>query len=135
MAGGLIGCERAIHSTRPSAFTSPLVGVTPIMAVPPELLHVLRATGEAPVIVALVDPPTHPDPALDSLQRRIAIARVQARVLARLGASDYRVGELFTSVPAMSGTVLSERGARRLAAHPSVRRVDLDVGGGGATTG
>jgi hypothetical protein len=63
---------------------------------------------------------------------RAEIARVQQEVLSRLDARDFELGKRFESVPAIAGTLRTQRGLERLLADPRVRRVDLDVGGGGS---
>jgi hypothetical protein len=97
----------------------------------PEVLAALRATGEAPVVVALVEPSGYPDPGADRQRIRAEIARMQEEVLQSLDPAEYRDRHRFESVPAMAGTLLSERALRTLLSHPHVRRVDLDPGGTG----
>ena len=116
-----------------------LLGVAACREVPlptaqaaPDVLAALRANGEAHVVVALVNPPSPADSPDAAAQRRAEIARLQREVLARLGPNDFVVRELFVSVPAIAGTVLSERGLSVLLGHPNVRRVDLDPAGGGS---
>lgn len=119
---------------------APLLGATACSDAPlrtaraaPDVLAALRADGEARVIVALVSPPSEADPSADPARRRAEIARLQREVLACLGPDDFRQGQLFGSVPAISGTVLSEAGLSILLSHPHVRRVDLDPAGGGSS--
>lgn len=98
----------------------------------PEVLRTLRAGRDAHVVVALV----HAAPrAGDAASAQRAIARLQAEVLAQLPPEDYRSTQLFAAVPAMAGTVLTERGLQRILAHPHVRRVDVDPGGSGSPSG
>lgn len=99
--------------------------------VAPDVLGALRAHGQAHVVVALATS-AQPRDAAGGASARAAIARVQAELLSQLGPEDYRSTQLYAAVPAMAGTVLSERGLRRILAHPHVRGVDLDPGGGGA---
>lgn len=91
----------------------------------------IRAAGEAPVLVALVPPPGFGDAATDAELVRAAIAQAQAEVIATLDTVDFRERQRFTSIPAFAGTVRTERGLRVLLSHPAVRRVDLDLAGGG----
>ena len=65
------------------------------------------------------------------MAERRPIARAQDEVLAHLGAEDYRSNQPFGAVPAMAGTVLTERGLGRVLAHTRVRRVDVDAAGRG----
>jgi hypothetical protein len=103
-------------------------------AVAPDVRSALRTHGEAHVVVALVSPLGYDDPLADRNRVRAEIARLQQEVLASLDPRDYRSRHLLESVPAMSGTLLSERGLSTLLSHPHVRRVDLDAQGGGTDT-
>lgn len=98
----------------------------------PDVFESLRASGEARVVIALVSPPSQPTSGADASELRTEIAQLQLDVLSRLGPADYRAGQRFESVPALSGTLLSEKGLLTLLAHPNVRRVDLDPGGSGS---
>ena len=94
------------------------------------MLDALRASGEAPVVVALALPADAESG--DPARRREEIARLQHDVLARLGPDDFRVRELYASVPAMAGMVRSRTALEVLEAHPAVAKVDLDPAGGGS---
>jgi len=96
-----------------------------------EIVAAIRARGEAAVIVALTEPEGFGDPA-QATRVREEIARMQAEVLAAIDTTDFRPGQRFASVPALAGTVRSERGLRALSAHRLVRRVSLDTGGTGS---
>jgi hypothetical protein len=96
-----------------------------------DVLTMIRERGEAPVMIALIAPAGFGDPAADADQVRAGIARMQAEVLAALDSSDFRDRQRFASIPAMAGTLRSERGLRTLLAHPLVRRVDIDPAGTG----
>lgn len=96
----------------------------------PDVLETLRRGREARVVIALAPPPD-----ADEAGRRAAIARTQVDVLARLDARDVHEVRRWASVPAMACVLRSERGLAALRAHPAVRRIDLDVGGGGAPHG
>lgn len=91
----------------------------------------LRRDGFVHVLVALVPPRARRDPAPDSAHVTAAIAAAQDRVLADLDPADYRNRQRYENIPALAGTLLSERGLAALVAHPDVRRVDPDRGGGG----
>lgn len=97
-----------------------------------DVVAALDAGREANVVVALRLAVDVAAPDADPTRRRAEIARVQADVLARLSADDYRSRMLFVAVPAMSGTVRTRAGLNALLAHPGVRRVDLDPGGTGS---
>jgi hypothetical protein len=97
-----------------------------------EVMDVLRADGRADVMVALKLPPGfEAEPGSERL--RAEIARLQDDVLASMDDGDFRVRQRFKAIPALAGTVLTERGLRRLSSHPGVVRVDMDAGGGGGT--
>ncbi|MGH7577673.1 MAG: hypothetical protein ACREM1_21445 [Longimicrobiales bacterium] len=96
-----------------------------------DVLRVLRAEGEVPVVVALTEPAGYGDQGVDMDRIRAEIARTQADVLASLDTTDYRSRTLFASIPAMAGVVLSERGLEQLLANPHVERVDVDPEGTG----
>jgi hypothetical protein len=86
----------------------------------------LRAHGAAHVLVALTEPAGD-----RSSERTVTIARIQREVLADVEPAGFRHRQLFAAVPAIAGTVLSEKALQALAVHRLVRRVDLDAGGGG----
>jgi len=96
-----------------------------------EVLTTIRAGEEAAVMIALTPPPGFGDPAADQERIRADISRMQAEVLAALDTADFRPRQPFLSIPAMAGTLRTERGLRALLDHPYVRRVDLDPAGGG----
>lgn len=96
-----------------------------------DVLGTLRAEGEVPVMVALVEPAGYGEQGADMDRIRAEITRMQADVLASLDSTDYRSGTLFASIPAMAGILLSERGLQRLLASPHVEGVDIDSGGTG----
>lgn len=96
-----------------------------------DVLAMLRARGEAPVMIALTEPAGYADATADAAWIRSEIARLQAEVVAALDSADYRERHRFVAIPAMSGVVRSERGLEVLLSHPHVRRVDLDPGGTG----
>jgi hypothetical protein len=100
-------------------------------AVSEDVVEALRSAGRANVVVALALPAGFEADA-GSDRMRDEIARLQDDVLGSVDPADFQLGQRFAAVPALTGTVLTERGLRALAAHPSVVRVDLDAGGGGA---
>ena len=94
----------------------------------PGIREALAGSGAADVIVALVSDTVARDPA----SARAAVASLQDAVLATLDSTDFRLRQRYAAVPAFAGTLRSLRGLDRLLAHPLVRRVDLDPGGGGS---
>ena len=99
--------------------------------VSPDVITTLRGQGEANVMVSLVEPKGI-DAAVDPARWQAEISRLQQSVLSQLAQEDFQSRTLFTSVPAIAGTLRTERGLSTLIAHPNVRRVDLDAGGGGS---
>ena len=91
---------------------------------------VLARDGAVDVMVALVSDAA---PAGDTPAGRAAVARLQDSVLATVDTADFRVRQRYATVPALAGTLRSRRALDLLLAHPLVRRVDLDPGGGGTT--
>ena len=88
----------------------------------------LASNGAADVMVALAfDTVAH-----DPTSARASVASVQDAVLATLDSTEFRLRQRYAAVPAFAGTVRSQRALDRLLAHPLVRRVDLDAGGGGS---
>ncbi|TVP45782.1 MAG: hypothetical protein EA350_08390 [Gemmatimonadales bacterium] len=99
--------------------------------VQPDVLTTLHAGEEAAVMIALTPPPGFGDPAADQERIRAEISRMQAEVLSAVDTADFRPRQPFLSIPAMAGTLRTERGLRTLLEHRYVRRVDLDPAGGG----
>lgn len=97
-----------------------------------DVLSTLRARGSVPVAIALVEPAGYGSPQADTSRLRAEIARLQQQVLSRLDERDFRLGSRFQNVPAISGTLLTEQGLEVLVADSTVRRIDVDVGGGGS---
>jgi subtilisin family serine protease len=120
----------AILLTAPGS-SLPIVQAQPLANVGADVLTTLRAEGSANVVIALNPPPSVQALVPNVAQLRNEVAQVQSRVLAAVNAQTYRARHQFRAVPALSGTILSEAGLRALAAHPDVRRIDLDVGGTG----
>jgi subtilisin family serine protease len=96
------------------------------------VLEAARTPQGANVIIALVQPSEsrRAKPRLPAL--RAEIAAIQRDVLSRVNASEYRGRRTYTAVPALAGKVLTESGLAKLAAHPHVKKIDLDVGGTGS---
>lgn len=62
---------------------------------------------------------------------RETLAAARSRVLRAIPYGEFELARQFESVPAIAGNI-SSRGLAELALEPSVRRVDLDVGGRGS---
>ncbi|OZC03620.1 hypothetical protein BSZ36_11870 [Rubricoccus marinus] len=97
----------------------------------PEVAAALGASGEARVMVMLDSPGyKQADPSdLAAVKREVAV--LQRAVLGALGASGYTAHHQYETVPALALTLTSPEALAALAAHPSVLRIDLDVGGSG----
>lgn len=95
------------------------------------VMEALYTEGQANVVIALEVPLYMKSPQVELPEVRREVARLQDQVLSSLDDSDYRLKLRYESVPALAGTVLSESGISKLAKHPDVIRVDLDVGGTG----
>jgi subtilisin family serine protease len=93
-----------------------------------DVLETLRAEGKAHVVIALVPPAAakRAKPDLRSLRREVR--GMQEEVLARVHPSGFVAKHKYRAVPAMAGRVLTEAGLAKLAAHPHVAKIDLDVG-------
>jgi subtilisin family serine protease len=93
-----------------------------------DVLETLRAEGKAHVVIALVPPAAakRAKPDLRSLRRELR--GMQEEVLARVHPSGFAAKHKYRAIPAMAGRVLTEAGLAKLAAHPHVTRIDLDVG-------
>ena len=120
LAAGLLFLALACHSVS-----------SPVDAkLGPGVQDALARDGSADVMVALTtDSAAEQDPAAG----RASIARAQDAVLSALDTADFRLRQRYAAVPALAGTLRSARALDRLLAHPLVRRVDLDTGGGGTT--
>lgn len=103
---------------------------TPTSVADEELLAVLRQRGSAPVMIALTDPVGQVDPT-DLVATRGAVRRLQDEVLRSVDSTDFTLRVRYETIPALAGTLRSERGFRRFKAHPLVRHVSLEMGGGG----
>ncbi|MEA3274764.1 MAG: S8 family serine peptidase [Pseudomonadota bacterium] len=82
--------------------------------------------GDPLVVIALV----RPEPkAADRASINAAVASRQQDVLDTLNEGDYTLIHRYRSLAGLAMILHSELALRTLAAHPSVRRIDLDVGG------
>jgi len=98
----------------------------------PGVLEELRDSGGANVMIALAHPSAARASGLDMAAMKSQIAQMQTDVLAQLGLDDYKARHTYSAVPALAGRVKSEAALVALARHPSVLKVDLDVGGTGS---
>ena len=138
-AAGVAGCDAAPRTTGPD-------DRGPTVKVGSDVAGAIRAQGAARVVIALdpsamagadvaVDPAGRLRAATDTRAGRERLReRVQDLVdgfVARVDPSDVDAIRRYELVPALAGTVRSAAALERLASDPAVRRIDLDVGGGG----
>jgi subtilisin family serine protease len=90
------------------------------------VLEAIQKNGSAAVVVAL-EVPGHNG--LGELRRNVAAA--QDDVLRGNSDHELHVRRRYQAVPAFAGTARSEMALKRLASHPRVKRIDLDVDGTG----
>jgi len=95
-------------------------------SVGPEVQQELVA-GRTPVVIVQLRDETS---SVWSAKRASHLDAVRARVLSRLGTSDFRRLDRWQSIPGFAG-VITREGLRKLAASPEVLRIDLDAAGGG----
>lgn len=91
----------------------------------------IATTNEAQVVIALEEPPL---PKGEGTNRSVVnrkVQQVQTEVLSKVSATEFQAIQTYESVPALAGRITSEAALDRLAGHPKVRRIDLDVGGQG----
>ena len=94
-----------------------------------DVLLALQEEPRARVVIALTSPAEPERVGLESLQAEVAAA--QDEVLDAMAARDFRLVLRYRAVPALVAEASADAVAR-LAAHPGVRRIDLDVGGTGS---
>lgn len=109
------------------------MSVAPEAKVSTAVSEAVQAGGKTAVVIALVDPLSAQQLAVSNLSTvRAEIAQAQARVLAAVTSADFETKYVYEAVPALAGNILTQAGLNQLAAHPDVRRIDLDVGGQGS---
>lgn len=84
--------------------------------------------GHSPVVIIALDAGASDD--LD--ERRDEVTAAQDDVLAEVNDEELEVRRRYAAVPALAAVAHSEEALHRLADHPRVVRIDLDVGGTGA---
>jgi subtilisin family serine protease len=119
-------CEQAPEPMEPARPSESRAGAAN-EKIGPGVLEALQR-GETPMIMVALDAAA--PPGLANLRREVAAA--QENVLRGVTDQELRVRRRYAAVPAVAGVVRSEAAVRRLAAHPLVRRIDLDVGGTGS---
>jgi subtilisin family serine protease len=119
----------AVACDRPESVMSPVQNSRNAVAekIGPGVLEAIRR-GEQPAISVSLRAARHESPD----RMRAEVAEVQEGVLQRVADHEVAVRRRFAMVPALSAIAHSEEALMRMAADPRVRRIDLDVGGGGA---
>jgi subtilisin family serine protease len=106
----------------------------------PGVAEELAANGAANVMIALAQPQSLQGLNTASPGRgvrpnlavlRSEVATLQSGVLASVENIGYQSKFAYSAVPALAGRITSDAALRALGSHPSVVRVDLDVGGTG----
>ncbi len=95
----------------------------------PGVVEALRAQGAARVVIALAPPLSMQARQIDLARLKQDVSALQNGALSALGAGEFRISHKYAAVPGLAGTLTSEAGLIRLAAHPSVAKIDLDAGG------
>jgi hypothetical protein len=96
------------------------------------LLEALRVSESVQVVVALGEPSSMKDSDMDTLAWKDRMAAVQEKVLSALDPCDFQLSQRYESIPAFSGRI-TQQGLEKLVKESLVVKIDLDVGGTGAT--
>jgi subtilisin family serine protease len=109
-----------------------LLAALPLFAasVGPGVEQTVRSRGRARVVVSFNEPAASGKMAVP---QRAAIAAIRGDIVGTLDADDATITDSWDLVPAFAGDLTAE-GLAKLAAHPSVDRIDLDVAGSGGLT-
>lgn len=139
----LAACDRVPDAAAPALPVSPNAMVAPEERIGPGVLEAIRAGRNPRIVVALQVPEletTTADPALPEAGLRVPpglarlrgqVATAQRSAIGRARREALVALRQYETVPAFSANVRSEETVRALASDPGVRRIDLDVGGGG----
>lgn len=140
---GLAACDRMPDAAAPTPPVSPNAAVVPEERIGPGVLEAIRA-GSNPRIVVALDVPeletttadqTPPESGLrvppGLARRRSDVAAAQRSAIGRANRAALAALRQYEMVPAFAANVRSEDAVRAIASDPSVRRIDLDVGGTG----
>jgi subtilisin family serine protease len=119
-------CDRAPELIEPADALASASAASQEERVGPGVREALRAEGGARIVVALEVPRGHE---LGELRRNVAAA--QDEVLRGHSDRELKIKHRYQHVPALAGTARSEAALARLASHPRVKRIDLDVDGTG----
>jgi subtilisin family serine protease len=133
LAVGIAACDDT-PAALDDAASPPAASIVPAQAskIGPAVREQILTNGAADVLISLNVPgqprPDHRGP-VDMAGLRGSVASTQASVLADVPAGGLRLGNRFRNIPGMSGRLESEEALDRLARHPLVVRIQLDVGG------
>lgn len=114
----------AVAHARQQAVPAEVVGTGVAAAV--------QDNGSADVVIMLFDAATAAVSLTDVTALEAQVANLQQSVLAALAPTDFLERARFRTVPALAGRIMSSSALAALLAHPSVIRIDLDVGGSGS---
>src|SRR5215207_9512713 len=132
----IAACDRMPDAAGPTPPVSPNTLVEPEERIGPGVLEEIRAGRNPRIVVALQVPElAAPEaglrlpPGLPRLRGDVATA--QRSAIGRAKREALVALRQYETVPAFSANVRSEEAVRAMASDPSVRRIDLDVGGTG----
>ena len=139
----LAACDKVPDAVAPTRPASPNASITSAEErIGPGVLEAIRGNGDARIVVALEVPAvtasateTPPagqlriPPGLARLRSEVAAAQKSA--IGRARRDELVVMRQYSAVPAFAANARSEDAVLALAKDPSVRRIDLDVGGTG----
>jgi len=142
-AVALAACDKVPDAVAPTRPASPNASITSAEErIGPGVLEAIRGNGDARIVVALEVPAvtasateTPPagqlriPPGLARLRSEVAAAQKSA--IGRARRDELVVMRQYSAVPAFAANARSEDAVLALAKDPSVRRIDLDVGGTG----
>lgn len=114
-------CERPESPVSPTAITQ-----SATEKIGPGVLEAVRRGEQPRISVSL-----HAARQLSREEMRAEVARAQVEVLRHVDDREVTLRRRFRNVPALAAIARSEEAVQRMAADPRVRRIDLDVGGGG----
>jgi subtilisin family serine protease len=127
----LMGCDAPREPVAPATAVPDValaLGGQPALKIGTDVLQALQR-GETPAVMVALDARA---PGNDLAQLRSAVASAQNGALQGVRDDEFRVKRRFVAVPAVAGVARSAAALQRIAAHPQVRRIDLDGGGTGS---
>jgi subtilisin family serine protease len=126
LALALAACDQPQEPVGPGDPDAQFAFSSPSQKIGPGVLEAL-ARGETPAIMVALNAGAPRGLA----NVRAAVAAAQNEALRQVTGDEMRIRHRFSAVPAVAAVARSEAAVRRLAAHPRVVRIDLEVGGTG----